>query len=159
MNIEVESQIKRFELVGYLIKEASVTTWAEQKLMISENLSSELCDVVSAKGFEQQEKLLNTLANEKYENEAFIYICKKLLEQSKNDIHFSAKCLARIIFYAKSLNEDYTRFCSWLDTESDLMANGYKDFEPALIELSNFLTMVSSDASNDVLSRHSLQHY
>ena len=148
MNIELESQIKRFELAGYFINEASVTAWAEQQLIANEIPSSELCDVVSAKGFEQQEKSLNTLANEKYENEAFIFICEKLLEQSTNDIHFPAKCLARIAFYAKNLNEDYSQFCSWLDTESDLVGNGYKDLEPALIELSKFLTAVGRDARN-----------
>lgn len=147
MNIELESQIKRFELAGHLIDEASVTAWAEDNLIASDNPSSELCDLVSAKGFEQQEKFLNTLASEKYEDEAFSFICKKLLESS-TELHSAAKCLARIAFYAKNLNPDYAQFCSWLDTESDLVGDGYKDLEPALIELSTFFKKVGSDASN-----------
>jgi hypothetical protein len=148
MNIELESQIKRLELIGHLIDEAEITSWAEGNLLASENPSSELCDVVSAKGFEQQEKSLNVLAKEKYENDAFALVCKNLLKQQTIDLHDTAKVFSRIAFYTNKLDSEYTQFCSWLDTEADLISNGYKDLDPAIIELSKFLTKVSGNASN-----------
>ncbi|MDX3775496.1 hypothetical protein QE250_15365 [Chromatiaceae bacterium AAb-1] len=134
-------KVIEFELLCSIIDPVQVVSWADERVIASDEPEELLLDLCVAKSEDTQLKVLGSL-DVSLENEAFELVAMELLKQYESgllDFFEVANNLLAMHYHSSKLDSDATDFIIWLGDEVCLITEGIKELEPATVNLLKFL--------------------